>query len=73
MACGVPVISSDSGSLPEVVGDAGCIVPEHDSESLAVAILDLKQNQHKRLSLSTRGIQRVGKFYTWSRVAQLIG
>ena len=41
MACGVPVISTTGGALPEVVGDAGRLVPPADSESLRRAILEL--------------------------------
>ena len=38
MACGVPVISTSGGALPEVVGDAGMIVPPGDKEALEKAI-----------------------------------
>ncbi len=34
MACGVPVISTTGGALPEVVGDAGILVPPADREAL---------------------------------------
>src|SRR5207245_3300012 len=38
MACGVPVIGSDSGAIPEVIGDAGLVVPEGDVAGLAEAL-----------------------------------
>ncbi|MGB1190605.1 MAG: glycosyltransferase, partial [Pseudomonadales bacterium] len=39
MACGVPVISTTGGALPEVIGSAGDLVPPADPDALAVAIL----------------------------------
>ena len=41
MACGVPVISTTGGALPEVVGDAGVLVPPADAEALRQAIVAL--------------------------------
>ena len=38
MACGVPVVSTDGGALPEVVGDAGVIVPVKNIDALVEAI-----------------------------------
>lgn len=40
MACGVPVVSSDAGALPDVVGGAGLIVPAGDAAALATALVD---------------------------------
>jgi len=39
MACGVPVVSSDAGALPDVVGDAGLVVPVGDAAALAAALV----------------------------------
>ena len=38
MACGVPVVATDGGALPEVVGDAGLVVPAKDAKALAGAM-----------------------------------
>ena len=46
MACGVPVIGSDSGEIPNVIGDAGVIVPENDPAALTRALADLIKNPH---------------------------
>lgn len=70
MACGCPVIVSDAGALPEVVKDAGIIVPlgNEFEERLAHEMLSLIQdNEHKRF-LSQHGITRVAQF-SWEDVA----
>ena len=55
MACGVPVVSTDGGALPEVVGDAGLIVPTKDAEALAAAIgMLLRDPQQRELARPTR-------------------
>ena len=38
MACGVPVVASDTGALPDVVGEAGLLVPPDDADALAVCL-----------------------------------
>ncbi len=69
MACGVPVIAFDSGSLPEVIGDAGIIVPEADSQALANGISALTNNLTLRETLIKKGLRMVEEKYTWQRVA----
>jgi glycosyltransferase involved in cell wall biosynthesis len=53
MACGVPVIGSNSGAIPEVIGDCGIIVPENDSKELAAAIQTMANDE----SLRTRCVK----------------
>lgn len=65
MACGVPVISSDGGALPEVVGDAGIVVPARDSAALAGAIDTLLNDRKMQKEFSRSGIVRVEKLFTW--------
>jgi len=69
MACGVPVISTTGGALPEVVGDAGMLVPPGDSDALARTIIDLLDNPDKRLALGRAGYERVIKNFTWRTCA----
>ena len=57
MACGVPVVGSDSGAIPEVVDSAGWIVPEGDVAALAEALHDAIFGE-KRQSLIQQGLQR---------------
>ena len=70
MACAVPVISTTGGALPEVVGDAGLLVPPADAEALAGAIVQLLDNPDQAHKLGAAGYQRVMKEFTWSRAAQ---
>jgi glycosyltransferase involved in cell wall biosynthesis len=69
-ACGVPVIASDSGEIPYVVGDAGLIVAEGDAAAWARAIQDLFADASRRDDLSTRGRRRAVSIYDWSVVAR---
>lgn len=62
MACGVPVIVSNTSSLPEVVGDAGILVPPNDLEQAAEAILQVLQDEGLQRHLSAAGIQRAHQF-----------
>jgi glycosyltransferase involved in cell wall biosynthesis len=69
MACGIPLISTDGGALPEVVGDAGRIVPARDPEALARAIAELLLDAETRARLGERGRQRILDRFSWSRAA----
>jgi glycosyltransferase involved in cell wall biosynthesis len=69
MACGVPVIASDTSSLPEVVGDAGVLVDPNDTDALADALAALLNDDEKRAELSARGLARVRAF-SWEQAAR---
>ena len=66
MACGTAVISSDGGALPEVVGDAGVVVPARDSEALAIAIDELIVDKERIDQLGKMGKLRVNEIFNWS-------
>lgn len=70
MACGVPVISTTGGALPEVVGDAGILVPPADAGALQKAIVALLDDPEKRRRLGQAGIERVKNSLTWRHAAQ---
>jgi glycosyltransferase involved in cell wall biosynthesis len=70
MACGVPVISTTGGALPEVVGDAGVIVPHSDYKALAGAISQLFDNPQRARELGQAGYKRVMDNFTWKIAAQ---
>lgn len=70
MACAVPVISTTGGALPEVVGDAGILVPPADHHALANAILAVLQQPQLAQKLSRAGYQRVQQHFTWIKAAQ---
>lgn len=70
MTCGTPVIGSSSGEIPRVIGDAGLIFPEEDSQHLANSIQKLLADESLRKRLSNDGRERVSKHFTWQKVAQ---
>ena len=69
MAAGVPVIGSSSGAIPEVIGDAGLIVPERDPTVLARAIDSVITDTDLRRRLVERGRQRAQSRFSWPVVA----
>jgi glycosyltransferase involved in cell wall biosynthesis len=69
LASGVPIVASDSGEIPYVVGDAGMIVPEKDSHAWEVAIGELLENPGRRADFSSSGRQRAQSRYAWPVVA----
>jgi glycosyltransferase involved in cell wall biosynthesis len=69
MASGVPVIGSSSGAIPEVIGDAGLIVPERDPQALGAALRQVLGDTQLRQMLIERGRQRVGQRFAWPMVA----
>jgi len=58
MACGVPVVGSDSGAIPEVIGPAGLIVPEGDAVALADSLRTAILNGEARQRLAEVGLRR---------------
>jgi glycosyltransferase involved in cell wall biosynthesis len=68
MACGVPVISSDASSLPEVVGDAGVLVSPDDADGFATAIKNVLAQPNLAATLRERGLGRA-RLLTWERTA----
>ena len=72
MACKVPVISTTGGALPEVVGDAGVLVPPGDAKALEAAIIDLLDNPGKRALLAEAGYDRARKNFTWLNTAKQV-
>lgn len=69
MAAGCPLIASDSGNIPAVVGEAGVIVPEDDPDALSHAIDKVLVDLEYQRSLHERGIDRAEAEFEWSVVA----
>ena len=70
MACGVPVIGSNSGEIPHVIGDAGLVFPEGDAEVLAIRLRQLMDDPEFHADLSQLGRQRVLERYTQAQIAE---
>jgi glycosyltransferase involved in cell wall biosynthesis len=69
MACGTPVVTSTSSSLPEVVGDAGLTVPATDADALGAALLRVLDDADLHAVLRERGFQQVRRF-SWRETAE---
>lgn len=70
MSCGVPVVASRRGSLPEVVGDAGLFFEPDDPLAIAACVLSLLRDPARRARLAGRACIRAREF-TWDRAAEL--
>ena len=68
-ACGVPVITSNTSSLPEVAGDAALLVDPHDVDAIAEAMTRLVTDEALRNELSRRGLANVRRF-SWEKCAR---
>lgn len=71
MACGTPVITSNSSSLPEVVGNAGIMVDPYDVEALADAMQRVMADEVLRAAMSARGLERA-KLFSWDNTAEQV-
>lgn len=70
MACAVPVVGSDSGEIPFVVGDAGVILPEADTQAWTAAIERLLSDPGARCTYADSGRTRVAERFAWPVVAR---
>ncbi|MBM4132435.1 MAG: glycosyltransferase family 4 protein [Nitrospira sp.] len=69
MACGAPVITSSTTSLPEVAGDAALLIDPENAEVLGDALQRVLEDAALRKTLRTKGFERV-KDFTWDRSAR---
>ncbi len=69
MACGTPVIASNTSSLPEVIGDAGLLVDPRDVNAIAAALDRVLDDADLQLELKQRSLDRAAQF-SWARTAQ---
>ena len=70
MSCGIPVIASDGGALPEVVGDAGIVVPARDHEGISRAVNELITDRRRLKQMADKGSERVRKIFTWEKAVR---
>ena len=71
MACGVPVITSNVSSLPEVVGDAAIMVNPADINQLAESISRVINDEELRRKMIERGLERA-RMFSWGKTAKEI-
>lgn len=71
MACGTPVITSNTSALPEVAGDAGVLVNPEDSQAISDAVLKLHADPNYYQELIQKGLERA-KLFTWEKSAEQI-
>ena len=65
------MISMTGGALPEVVGDAGILVPPGNTPALAKALASVLDNPDTAGALGAAGCQRVRRLFNWQRAAQM--
>ncbi|KQS71366.1 glycosyltransferase family 4 protein [Modestobacter sp. Leaf380] len=70
MACGTPLVATDAGALPEVVGDAALQVPAGDVDALAAALGRVLDDEGLRRRMGRAGRERVLANYTWRSTAE---
>jgi glycosyltransferase involved in cell wall biosynthesis len=70
MCCSTPVISTTAGALPEIIGDAGILVPPADTGALVKAIGSLLNSPDRRRHLSEMGHRRVTQMFNWKNTAK---
>ncbi len=70
MACGIPVVSTTGGALPEVVGDAGILVPPANPKAIVDAVLTLMDRPELAQRMGLAGFHRVRERFTWKRAAE---
>jgi glycosyltransferase involved in cell wall biosynthesis len=69
MACGTPVVASNTSSIPEVAGGAGLLVAPHDAQALAEALERVLSDVELRAAMRGKGFAQAQRF-TWERTAQ---
>lgn len=69
MCCGAPVVVTDGGALPEVVGEAGVVVRKADSQALATALDQLLDDPTRRAAMSEASLRRAREAFDWNRAA----
>ena len=69
MACGCPVITSNSSSLPEVIGDAGLMIDPYNSNDLVDKMYQILTNKSLRTELCNKSLKRA-KMFSWEKTAR---
>ena len=70
MACGIPIISSSGGALPEVIKDTGIIIPPKNVKEIYNAVNFLFSSPHSAEEFAKKGLQRANKKFSWAAIAK---
>lgn len=72
MACGLPVIGSDVGGIPDIISDGqtGLLVPQKNVYKLSKAIVNLIENENLREKLIFNGFKKLEKKFIWKKIAE---
>ena len=70
MACGLPLISTQSGGLKEVIGEDAVIIEAGSSKAIAQAVKELFMDKEKQIELSRLGRERMEKEFNWMKAAE---
>jgi glycosyltransferase involved in cell wall biosynthesis len=71
MACGTPVICSDTTAMPETAGNAARLVPPREVEAWVEAIDTVMSSDHTRLRMRSEGLRQAARF-SWSRTVEVV-
>lgn len=69
MACGIPVVGSDVGEIPNIVGDGGLVYPSGNVDALADRLATLRDDPAKARLMGANGAARVADQFGWDRAA----
>jgi len=69
MACGVPVITSNTSSMPEVAGDAALLTDPYNPEEITAAMIRITTDEKLRSELIKKGFAQAAKF-SWKAMAE---
>jgi len=69
MGCGVPVITSNTSSMPEVAGDAAVIIDPYKPEEITAAIINIQSNNELKADLIKKGLVQAARF-SWKAMAE---
>ena len=69
LACGTPVLSSDRGAVPEIIGEAGLLFDPTSPEAIAAAIERIGCDRETRAALRAKAVQRA-RLFTWNLAAE---
>ena len=70
MACGTPVVGSNRGGIPEVLGPAGMLINPEDSAGFAAALMDLLARPDRSAEMGRAGVGRAREIFNWKVIAE---